>query len=619
MLNPVRIGHHPKNHLVLDDAEVGAEALAVDNDVAQGGGWRLWNRNGRAVRIGRVALGERNQCVRLPGPRVVVDCWPFVLTLCLNPEEWEERVEPDRLDRSCANLVREVHTALVNLHPHDPEERGEWLRDEYVHRLEQEIAELAAARDDFSADNFGTSELAVHMAGVAVRSALVHRLAANSGPTTEPDWARVRLSVPELEAELARIVESAEFALDLRRYPSLTEQVGAVDAGYWNFWQTLTEERRLAPRVLRYLAIRRLTEEVKDVWYGFGPLEDLLDDPTVTEVMVVSADQIFVEKNGRIERSGRRFLTDPLITIQRVMGQANRQINTAQPFADARMADGSRAHAIIPPLALRGPCLTIRRFPTQPLTIDKLVNEYRALSPAARDFLRAAVVGRLNVIVSGGTGTGKTTLLNCLSGFIPDRERIVTVEDTAELQLQKEHVVSLQARPKNGEGAGEVSIRELVRNALRMRPDRIVVGECREGEALDMLQAMNTGHDGSMTTLHANDPQAAIDRLVVLVQRAAGSNLPVSAIHQQIVSALDLIVQLEEVVRDGRKYRIVSQIAEVAGYDPEDAVVRLVPLFRARHGGPLTATGHLPTFLPDLIARGLVADPVAFIRDADFS
>jgi pilus assembly protein CpaF len=282
-------------------------------------------------------------------------------------------------------------------------------------------------------------------------------------------------------------------------------------------------------------------------------------------------------------------------------------------MADARMPDGSRLNAIIPPLALKGPCLTIRRFPSKRLTTDDLLR-IGSLTPAACDFLRAAVVNRRNILISGGTGTGKTTLLNCLSSFIPDKERIVTVEDTSELQLHKEHVVTLQARHKNVEGKGDVAIRDLVRNALRMRPDRIVVGECRGGEALDMLQAMNTGHDGSLTTIHANSPLDVVLRLEVLVQQA-DSKLPIESIHRMIVSALDLIVQLGVTVTNGKKRKVVSEIAEVVDID-EDGGVRLVPLFARWESDPrLLPTGHLASFTSHLIAAGLIREPEDLVRE----
>ncbi len=623
-LNPVRIGSHPANHLVLDSPYVGGEAAVIDNDVAGGEGWRLWNRNGKVIRVGDVVLAERDQYALLDAPRVVIECWPYLLTAVFDREELECRGDDiARLDQACAELVREVHQGLVALHPADAADRAEWLRDGYVLTLEKEIQQLAGGRPDFPPDDLTQTDLGDHLAGVAVRSALLHQLVARSGVTAEtfqdPDearaWGRQRTALPEFERQLEQLAAGARSALGLDRLDDLSEQTRKLVSGFWVYWRSVVAgDSPPSTRLRRYLALRRLTKEIKDLWYGFGPLEDLLEDPTVTEIMVVDGDHIFIEKNGQIEASGRRFLTDPLTVVQRLVARANRQINTSQPMADARMPDGSRVNAVIPPLALRGPCLTIRRFPRTRITVEELVERHRSLTRAACEFLRAAVVGRRNVVVAGGTGTGKTTMLNCLSAFIPDKERVVTIEDTAELQLQKEHVVVLQARQSNQEGSGAVTIRDLVRNALRMRPDRIVVGECRGGEAIDMLQAMNTGHDGSMTTLHANTPEGVVRRLEVLVQQNADTRLPVETIHQQVASAVHLIVQLGVWVEEGRKRKGVVEIAEVAGVE-EDGRVRLMPLFR-RGGadGELRPTGYLPSFLPDLIDAGLVSDPVEFVR-----
>jgi len=620
-LNPVRIGHHPDNHLVLDSPYVGGETVVLDNDAAAGGGWRCWNRSGIAVKIGDTVLATRDQFVRVTAARLVIECWPFVLTVTLTADERAtEADDTRRLDRASAELVREVHRDLVALHPNDPTDRSEWLKDGYINPLEREIADLVGRRPGFPTDDLSQSELGTHLAGVAVRSALLQRLTGlvTAGGLTGDGqvWKRPRIVVPELEAELTRLVDAARGALKLDRLTDLTAQVRDVDAQFWPFWAAMSRQAgTVSPRLGRYLAVRRVTKEIKDIWFGFGPLEDLLDDPGVSEVMVVDKDHIFIEKGGAIEDSGRRFLTDPLVVAQRIMSKANRQVNTAQPMADARMPDGSRVNVVIDPLALKGPCITIRRFPAERVTADDLVHKYLSLTPAARRFLEAAVVNRRNVIVAGGTGTGKTTMLNCLSAFIPDKERVVTIEDTAELQLKKAHVVTLQGRQSNQEGAGSVTIRDLVRNALRMRPDRIVVGECRGGEAIDMLQAMNTGHDGSMTTLHANSPDGVVRRLEVLVQQNADSDLPVESIHAQIAAAVDLVVQLGTVVRSGKKRKVVTEIAEFVDRDPAGGI-RMVSLFKRGGDGELRATGHLPTFLPDLIAAGLVKDAVEFVRAA---
>ncbi len=617
-LNPVRIGHHPDNHLVLDSPYLGGEAVVIENDVAGGGGWRVWNRNGKIVRVGELTLTGRDQFAPVKKPTVTITCWPFVLTVSFAADEFAtESDDARRLDRACAALVGEVHRAVVELHPNDPPDRAEWLKDTYVHRLETEIMELSGSRPDFPADDLAQTDLGNHMAGVAVKSALLNRLVAKVGskPLSESAvWARPRIVLPDLELELERLVDAAYAALELSTLTDLTVQVRRVDEKFWPHWNAMLGRRgAVSARVCRYLALRRLVKEIKDIWFGYGPLEDLLEDPNISEIMVVDQDHIFIEKSGSVENSGRRFLTPSLTIVQRIMARANRQVNTAQPLADARMPDGSRVNAVIEPLALKGPSLTIRKFPAEKVTIERLVKEYRSLTPAARDFLRAAVAHKRNIIVAGGTGSGKTTMLNCLSEFIPDKERIVTIEDTAELQLKKQHVVTMQGRQSNQEGAGSVTIRDLVRNSLRMRPDRIVVGECRGGEAIDMLQAMNTGHDGSMTTLHANTPDGVVRRLEVLVQQNADAVLPVESIHAQIGAAVHLIVQLGKVSIGGKPRKVLTEIAEVIGYEPGEGV-RMVSLFARGSDGELRPTGHLPTFLADMIESGLIADAVDFVR-----
>jgi Flp pilus assembly CpaF family ATPase len=341
-----------------------------------------------------------------------------------------------------------------------------------------------------------------------------------------------------------------------------------------------------------------------NILFGYGPLEDLLRLPIVTEIMVINSDKIFVEKKGRIENSGQRFISDEVTIniIHLIAASVHRHIDKSTPLVDARLKDGSRVNAVIDPLALSGPCLTIRKFSRHRLLVEDLVQK-NSLSRAAAEFLRASVLSRKNIIISGGTGSGKTTLLNCLSDFIPTNERIITIEDTAELQLNKEHVVRLETKDANTEGSGAYTIRDLVKNALRMRPDRIVVGECRGAEALDMLQAMNTGHDGSLTTIHANSSEDVILRLEVLVQIAA--DIPIASIHRQIASAVDLIVQIKR-MKNGR--RCVSQISELTGYDSVRKMVEIRDLYRIAgetdDNAPLSPTGNLPSFMGTLVERG---------------
>jgi pilus assembly protein CpaF len=320
----------------------------------------------------------------------------------------------------------------------------------------------------------------------------------------------------------------------------------------------------------------RLVREITHNILGYGPIEPFLADPDVNEVMVNNHHTVYVERKGLIEETDVRFGSERhlLQVIDRIVAQTGRRIDESSPMVDARLPDGSRVNAIIPPLAITGPSLTIRKFSRDPLTMDDLV-AFGSLSHQAAAFLEACVEGKLNVLISGGTGTGKTTLLNVLSSFIPERERIITIEDAAELKLAQRHVISLEARPANIEGKGAITIRDLVRNALRMRPDRIVVGECRGGEAVDMLQAMNTGHDGSLTTIHANSPRDALARTETLVL-TAGFDLPLKAIRDQIASAFDLIIQVNRLV-DGR--RRITHITEVGRMEGD--VITLQDIFVA--------------------------------------
>jgi pilus assembly protein CpaF len=342
---------------------------------------------------------------------------------------------------------------------------------------------------------------------------------------------------------------------------------------------------------------------------GLGPLEDLLSDENISEIMVNGPNQIYVEERGKLIRSPVTFeSTEQLMqVIDRIVSSIGRRVDESSPMVDARLKDGSRVNVIIPPLALRGPTVTIRKFSKEAFTIEDLMR-FGTLTESMATFTRACVRGRLNVVVSGGTGSGKTTTLNVLSGFIPEDERIVTIEDAAELQLVQEHVVTLEARPANVEGRGQVSIRDLVVNALRMRPDRIVVGECRGGEALDMLQAMNTGHDGSLTTLHANSPHDAVSRLETMVLMS-GAELPSRAIREQIASAVNIIVHQSR-LRDGTR-RIVS-IAEVLGNGSDGVAMQEIFTFRQRGVDPetgrvigdLAPTGVLPRALDHLSSQG---------------
>ena len=362
----------------------------------------------------------------------------------------------------------------------------------------------------------------------------------------------------------------------------------------------------------------RIAQEVSDEILGHGPLEPLLRDPDITEIMVNGADMIYVERSGKLYRVETHFSNEAHLrrVIDKIVGRVGRRVDEASPLVDARLPDGSRVNAVIAPIALDGAQLTIRKFSQDPYTDADLI-AFGTITPSVRDFLKACVIGRRNIIISGGTGSGKTTTLNVISSFIPEDERIVTIEDAAELQLNQDHVLRLESRPPNIEGRGHISIRDLVRNALRMRPDRIVVGEVRDGAALDMLQAMNTGHDGSITTVHANTPRDSLARLETMVLMA-GVDLPVRAIREQVAGALDLVVQQAR-LKDGSR-RIVA-ISEVVGMEGE--VITLQDIFsfdwaagrdeNGRFRGTLMSTGLRPKFLQDLQDLGVEVNPQLFI------
>jgi len=377
------------------------------------------------------------------------------------------------------------------------------------------------------------------------------------------------------------------------------------------FDSVLAEESYVLSRAER----QRLFEQIVAEILGYGPLEPLLKDPTITEVMVNGPKNIYIERDGKIERVPISFENDDHVMriIDRIVAPLGRRVDEASPYVDARLPDGSRVNAVIPPISLVGPTLTIRKFAVVPFTVENLI-DIGTLTPEVVEFLKACMYARLNVVISGGTGSGKTTLLNVLSGFIPNSERIVTIENAAELQLRQEHVVTLESRPANVEGRGEVTIRDLVVNSLRMRPDRIIVGECRREEALDMLQAMNTGHDGSLTTAHSNSPRDTLARLETMVLMA-GMDLPMRAIREQIASALDLIVH-EERLRDGT--RKVVNVTEVQGMEGDVIVLSDIFLFEqtgmesGKVIGRLRPTGIRPRFVDRLEAAGIHLPPSIF-------
>ena len=417
-------------------------------------------------------------------------------------------------------------------------------------------------------------------------------------PVTRADFGALKNRVQ------TRLITDLNPSIELRG-PQVREVIEQL------FNDILAEEGVPLPRLER----QRLFDAVVAEILAFGPIEPLLHDDTITEIMVNGADQVWIERAGRLQETDVKFESDDHVRriIDRIIAPLGRRCDEASPMVDARLPDGSRVNAIIPPLSLVGPVLTIRKFSREPLTVKNLV-EFGTLNQEVADLLGACVKGSLNVIVSGGTGSGKTTLLNILSSFIPADERIITIEDAAELQLRQRHVITLEKRPANIEGTGEIPIRQLLVNALRMRPDRIVVGEVRGPEALDMLQAMNTGHDGSMTTLHSNSPRDTLARLETLVLMA-GVDLPHRAIREQIASAIDVIVHQERMWDGSRK---VTKIAEVQGMEGD--VIVLQDLFTFRQTGTdgrkvigrLQPLGIRPKFLPKLEMHGVRLPPTLF-------
>lgn len=435
-------------------------------------------------------------------------------------------------------------------------------------------------------------------------------------PPPPPDpMAAVRRQVKEqIQRELIA-------RLDLKRLTVVGVDRAGLEQQATQKIHEIIEQVRRNGKLPAGIDAERLEREVFNEALRLGPLEELLADDTVTEIMVNGAHRIYVERHGKLQLSDLQFLDDDSVmaVIERIVSPIGRRIDESQPYVDARLEDGSRVNAIIPPLSLSGPTLTIRKFARRTLSVDDFIR-FGTWTRNAAEFMKACVLLRKNIIVAGGTGSGKTTLLNLLSGFIPSDERIVTVEDAAELRLQQPHVVRLEARPPNIEGRGAVPIRDLVKNCLRMRPDRIIVGECRGGEALDMLQAMNTGHDGSLTTVHANSPRDVVSRLETMVLMS-GMELPSRAIREQIASAVDIIIH-ESRLSDGS--RKVVAISEVTGLEGQQIVMQDIFAFRQsgvdEHGkvmGVFKPTGAMPTFYEQFRSRGLRLDPAMFDPDAN--
>jgi len=580
-------------------------------EIAGGAGWEL------EVSAG-VSTLEVNDTPVKGGGRVqfrenaVVKLMEFVLTL--------EPAEGEVAGRSgaAAGETREQVTELINV-----------LHANVLRRLDLRLGAISATDisqnrtdqlnkiiDDLLLTDFRREVLESTLTPVLARIAFRGRVSdwlirkMSSEHTIAAEWHGLgenqELEAP-LEQAIVRMVNKAGIAAN-KPIPSNADEL--VDASFFpGDGKAGAADDVLADvleNVRTYLVISHIKKTLYDIIFGLGPLEDLLRSPAITEIMVVNPANIYIERNGRVVKIPQTFPSEEacLSIIERIVAPLGRRIDRSQPLVDARLRDGSRVNAIIDPLAIKGPCITIRKFPQHRVSVEDLMR-WRSLTPSAVALLRACVLYRASILVSGGTGAGKTTLLNVLSGFIPPSERLVTIEDSAELKLQQEHVVSLETKPANAEGQGRYTARDLVRNALRMRPDRIIVGECRGDEAVDMLQAMNTGHAGSMSTIHANTTNDAVARLETMV--LMGAEIPLAAVRRQIASAIQVIVQQE---RLSNGQRLVSQISEVIGMHPVTGEVETRDIMRLAENEAgqrvLKPTGYMPRFLGEMVEKGFL-------------
>lgn len=576
----VSVGSAGDETVVLRKAGITPGHLRFHSDGA--GRWTVSNA-GPAIRVNNTVL-DSGQSIRLSIPA----------QLAVGEEKLELRnaSEPRKLRQTLAQWMHDVETRL-HIDSVDAVRRLEPGKDDQV--------EMARIRDAVATEAVRLTlppAFEAYLASMAVTELLVNRV--NGVRETDSDGVASQGSTQILLDQISatiRLQEDVSTAERVERIHVLVPWAMRMLAGP-------------IPVVhLRQLARHVLNDHLSSLVYGLGPIDALLQLPDVNDVMVLPNGSIFIERAGVMQDSGRRMLS-PAVShrvVERIVGREGRRIDLSQPLVDSRTTRGDRLNAVISPLSVDGPTLTIRRAPENRITFADMVAR-GALTVAAAEFLRASVAAKCSLVISGGTGSGKTTLLRELAMCVPDTERIVTIEDTAELMLNHPHVVPLQARPANLEGANAVTIRDLVRNSLRMRPDRVIVGECRGGETLDMLQAMNTGHEGSMTTIHANSPIAALLRLETMSLQAEHIDLPSRVVREQIVSAVNLIVQIERVAH---RYRRVTSICEVVGLD-EDGSILIEEIYGYRHrrvGGGirtsrLTFTGYVPSFFDTLAAAG---------------
>jgi pilus assembly protein CpaF len=551
-------------------------------------GVRVANRDVEQTKPARVDFGDEIQIAQYsivlsrPGDRSAEDEGERELQRKL--VEFEQHVHAELIDRMNLRVTGHVNK-----------------RDAaYVQQIIEHLSEILRTRTDGLDPN-----VMRHMVRMNLHRLVVAEVVRQCTGKVQTEY-RTAENIgndPAREHAIAEIVTGMVDMMPLLFDPtSVQEDLAVAEEAFEELFDQQFDS--LSANLRKYIVHQVVSKDLLDIMLGLGPLQDLLEMANVSEVMVVGKDRIYVEKNGVVQPTSRVFFSDEVLmsVIERILTPVGRRVDQTNPLVDARLADGSRVNVIIPPLSLAGPCITIRKFAWIPFTVDDLI-ERGSLSEQCANFLQGCVTGRKNIMVSGGTGSGKTTLLNTLCAFVRPTERIITLEESAELKLPQPHVVSLEARPANVEGRGAFSIRDLVKNSLRMRPDRVIVGEVRGAEALDMLQAMNTGHDGSLSTIHANEPTDMVARLETLVLMAV--DMPVRAIREQIVTALDLIVQL---VRFPNGQRRVTHISEVLEIDEESHQIRVEDIFVLKEEDQprLRHTGYIPTFTSDMIRKNLL-------------
>ena len=575
----VLIGASGDCHLSLDNGRAGGALCCLTQETDAS--WRVENLGQPQIFLNRKAVASQRSAKMGPLDRLSVGDYEIELR------------EADRggavaraLRQKLFTIQLQLHTTVLDIIRNKPGVAAERDRRKMIEReLDKLLNELELG-----------AELEIHLATQAVQEIISDHV---QGFGVRPGH---QLRLGDEEKNISRFAGLIPPLLKVIKFDETEtpaqkgERVAALLP-----WGIKTKNV-IRPWERRELAVGLIREQLLDVIFGLGPLEDLMTASDTNDIMVLPGGHIFIERNGQIQDSGRRMLSPEVsrTIVERIVAGEGRRIDHKSPMVDARMRDGSRLNAIVEPVAVKGPTLTIRRFSAKRLSMNDLVAK-GSLTQTAATFLRTCVLSRKNIVLAGGTGSGKTTLLNALASFIPQTERIVTVEDTAEIQLGQTHIVTLQARPPNLEGSNEITIRQLVRNSLRMRPDRILVGECRGGETLDMLQAMNTGHDGSLTTIHANSPADGIRRLEVMAMEAEGIDLPSRVLRELIASAVDVVVQVSR-LSDGR--RGVSSICEVVGLDDETGTVIVEEIYKLsgnKKQGNLVFSGYVPTFIDELL------------------